>query len=87
MLYASNIPCAGIYYCATSVRNHKLFLIPHFELWNLSLTLCYGLVIFPMSEINTFETSDFADRRFSFKNRDGGLFSPTMFYGTKYCVT
>ena len=49
--------------------------------------LMLWLVIFPMSEINTFETSDFADRRFSFKNRDGGLFSPTMFYGTKYCVT
>ena len=27
---------------------------------------------------NTFETSDFADQRFPFRNRDGGLFSPTV---------
>ena len=27
-----------IYYCATSLCNHRLFLIPHFELWNLSST-------------------------------------------------
>ena len=45
------------------------------------------LVIFPMSGNNTFETSDFADQRFSFRNRDGGVFSPTMFHGRKYCVT
>ena len=39
-LYASNITvCIRIYYCATSLRNHRLFLIPHFELWNLPLTL------------------------------------------------
>ena len=37
-----------------------------------------GLVIFPMSGNNTFEASDFADRRFSFRNRGGGLFSTTM---------
>ena len=39
-LYASNITvCIRIYYCATSLRNNRLFLIPHFELWNLPLTL------------------------------------------------
>ena len=39
VLYASNnTPCVWIYYCATSLRNHRLFLIPHFELWNLSST-------------------------------------------------
>ena len=38
------------------------------------------LVIFPMSGNNTFETSDFADWRFSFRNCNGGLFSPTMFF-------
>ena len=49
-LYASNNlslwnntrPCVRIYYCATSLRNHRLFLIPHFELWNLSLSTSYG---------------------------------------------
>ena len=29
-------PRAQIYYCASSLRNHGLFLIPHLELWNLS---------------------------------------------------
>ena len=39
-LYASNnTPYVRIYYCTTSLRNHRLFLIPHFELWNLSSTL------------------------------------------------
>ena len=41
------------------------------------------LVIFPMSGNNTFETSDFADRRFSFRNRGGGLLSTTMFLWKK----
>ena len=41
------------------------------------------LVIFPMSGNNTFETSDFADPHFSFRNCDGGLFSPTMFLWKK----
>ena len=41
------------------------------------------LVIFPMSGDNTFETSNFADRRISFRNRDGGPFSPTMFLWKK----
>ena len=27
-------PYAQIYYCASSLHNHSLFLIPHFELWN-----------------------------------------------------
>ena len=47
-LYAStnrflwnNTPCVRIYYWATSLRNHRLFLIPRFELWNLSLAKCY----------------------------------------------
>ena len=38
-LYASNnlspwnnTPCVRMYYCATSLRNHRLFLIPQFEL-------------------------------------------------------
>ena len=39
-LYASNnTPCVRTYYCVTSLRNHGLFLIPHFELWNLSSTI------------------------------------------------
>ena len=38
---------------------------------------------FPISGNNTFETSDFADRRFSFRSFDGGLFSPTMFLWKK----
>ena len=39
-LYASNnTPYVRIYYCTTSLCNHRLFLIPHFELWNLSSTL------------------------------------------------
>ena len=29
---------------------------------------------FPMSGSNTFEASDFADLRFPFRNRDGGVF-------------
>ena len=37
----NNTPCVRIYYCAISLRNHRLFLIPHFELWNLSLTHSY----------------------------------------------
>ena len=37
----------------------------------------------PTSGNNTFETSDYADRRFSFKNRDGGLFFTTMFLWKK----
>ena len=41
------------------------------------------LVIFPVSGNNTFETSDFADRRFSFRNRDGGVLSPKMFLWKK----
>ena len=46
--------------------------------------LCFRwLLIFPMSGNNTFETSDFADRRFSFRNSDGGVFSPTMFLWKK----
>ena len=32
-------PYAQIYYFATSLRYHSLFLIPNFELWNLSSTL------------------------------------------------
>ena len=36
-----------------------------------------------MSGNKTLETSDFADRLFSFRNRDGGLFSPTMFLWKK----
>ena len=36
-----------------------------------------------MSGNNTFETSDFADRRFSSRNSDGGVFSPTMFLWKK----
>ena len=40
------------------------------------------LVIFPMSGNSTFETSDFAGRRFSFRNRDV-LFSPTVFLWKK----
>ena len=32
-------PYVQIYYCVTSLRNHSLFLIPHFELWNLSPTV------------------------------------------------
>ena len=35
----NNTPCVWIYYCAISLRNHRLFLIPHFDLWNLSLTI------------------------------------------------
>ena len=31
-------PYVQIYFCATSLCNHSLFLIPHFELWNLSPT-------------------------------------------------
>ena len=34
----NNTPCVRIYYCTISLRNHRLFLIPHFELWNLSPT-------------------------------------------------
>ena len=45
------------------------------------------LVIFPMSGNNTFETSDFADRRFSFRKHDGGLLSPTMFLWKKILRT
>ena len=41
------------------------------------------LVIFPMPRNNTLEISDFADWRFSFRKRDGGLFSPTMFLWKK----
>ena len=33
-----SLPYVQIYYCATSLRNHSLFLISHFELWNLSPT-------------------------------------------------
>ena len=36
-----------------------------------------------MSGNNTFETSDFADRRFSSRNSDGGVFSPKMFLWKK----
>ena len=50
---------------------------------NVAQTIMPWLVIFPMSGNNTFETSDFADRRFSFINCDGGLFSPTMFLWKK----
>ena len=31
-----------IYYCTSSLRNHSLFLIPHFELRNLSPTIEVG---------------------------------------------
>ena len=37
------------------------------------------LVIFPMSGNNTFETSDFADLRFSFWSSEGVSHSPTVF--------
>ena len=36
-----------------------------------------------MSGNNTFKTSDFADRRFSFRNRDIEVFSHTMFLWKK----
>ena len=35
-LFEVSPPCVEIYYCASSLRNHSLFLIPHFELWYLS---------------------------------------------------
>ena len=28
---SNNTPCVGICYCATPLRNHRLFLIPHFD--------------------------------------------------------
>ena len=49
---------------------------------NVAQTIMPWLVIFPMSGNNTFETSDFADRRFSFRNCNG-LFSPTVFLWNK----
>ena len=41
------------------------------------------LVIFPMPRNNALEISDFADRRFSFRKRDGGLFPTTIFLWKK----
>ena len=49
---------------------------------NVAQTIMPWLVIFPMSGNNTFETSDFADRCFSFRNCNG-LFSPTVFLWKK----
>ena len=49
---------------------------------NVAQTIMPWLVIFPMSGNNTFETSDFADQRFSFRNHNG-LFSPTVFLWKK----
>ena len=40
-------PYTQIYYCASSLRNHSLFLIPHFELWNLLPTqTCLKCVVY-----------------------------------------
>ena len=52
--------------------------------WSVYFVSLYSrLVIFPTPGNNSFETSDFADQRFSFRNRDGGLFSPTIFLWKK----
>ena len=49
----------------------------------LSPLLSSRLVIFPISGNNIFETSDFADQHFSFRNSDNGSFSPTLFLWKK----
>ena len=47
----------------------------------------WRLVISPMSGSNNFETSDFADLRFSLWSNVGAPPSPTVSYGVNYCRT
>ena len=69
----------------------KFFLCAHFfPFWKHKQKIFFEgfvpnaqLVIFPMPENNTFETSGFADSCFCFWNREGTPLSPTFFLWKK----